>query len=226
MTTANLRAAALDARNTVEQVVDARDTHTATCATCELRPWECPTGRPLQKAVLDAAQHAWEAFAAYLPAGTVVTYTGSKADLRGPGWTIDGGTQGACGIRYDIARGAETLSWVRLESIAVDPYVTVPEAITREIGLCPVRLTAAAWADCVAWPGGGGYQDEEGRLWDVIVRCHQAARGLTPGGWQRFALWRVPFDGSSVEAVETELRVRLERDGDGPVLTIDLAPTT
>ncbi len=36
----------------------------------------------------------------------------------------------------------------------------------------PVALTAAAWVDCVAWSDEDnhqqGYQDESGRLWDVL----------------------------------------------------------
>ena len=51
-------------------------------------------------------------------------------------------------------------------------------AAAREAGLkCPVALTAAAWAECVAVPPGVLCQDEAGRLWDVLTMLRWAVRG-------------------------------------------------
>lgn len=47
-------------------------------------------------------------------------------------------------------------------------------AAAREAGFrVPVALTAAVWAECVAVPPGVAWQDEKGRLWDVLwlLRC-------------------------------------------------------
>lgn len=51
----------------------------------------------------------------------------------------------------------------------------------REAGFCcPVAITRAAWADCVKWDETDSkrqtYQDESGRLWDVIWMASVAAR--------------------------------------------------
>jgi hypothetical protein len=46
--------------------------------------------------------------------------------------------------------------------------------VAREAGISyPVALTAAVWAKCVTVPPGVVYQDEAGRLWDVVwmLRC-------------------------------------------------------
>ena len=41
--------------------------------------------------------------------------------------------------------------------------------VAREAGIrYPVALTAAAWGRCVAVPPGVAWQDEAGRLWDVL----------------------------------------------------------
>jgi hypothetical protein len=42
-------------------------------------------------------------------------------------------------------------------------------AVAREAGIrYPVALTRAAWEKCVTVPPGVLYQDESGRLWDVV----------------------------------------------------------
>ena len=41
----------------------------------------------------------------------------------------------------------------------------------------PVALTAAAWVKCVAVPSAVKYQDEAGRLWDVLTMLRLAVRG-------------------------------------------------
>jgi hypothetical protein len=61
-------------------------------------------------------------------------------------------------------------------------------ATAREAGMkCPVALTAAAWARCVAVPPGVQCQDEAGRLWDVLTLFRLAAR-KTAGDRLTFAV--------------------------------------
>lgn len=68
--------------------------------------------------------------------------------------------------------------------VLVDAGETAQEAGFRY----PVALTAAAWATCVAVPDAAPWQDETGRLWDVLTMLGHAVRGL------RHDADRIPFD--------------------------------
>jgi hypothetical protein len=61
-------------------------------------------------------------------------------------------------------------TYTRAQAIADGTLVDVSE-LAREYGFTvPVALTAAAWADVVAWDEGNrAIQDETGRLWDVLT---------------------------------------------------------
>jgi hypothetical protein len=48
------------------------------------------------------------------------------------------------------------------DGVLIDVTATAREAVIR----CPVAVTAAAWAQCVAVPAGVVCQDQVGRLWD------------------------------------------------------------
>lgn len=49
--------------------------------------------------------------------------------------------------------------------------------LAREVGFrVPVALTRAVWAECVAVPEACPWQDETGRLWDVLWMASLAAR--------------------------------------------------
>jgi hypothetical protein len=62
-------------------------------------------------------------------------------------------------------------------------------ATTREAGLrWPVALTCAAWGRCVTGPPGIIWQDEAGRLWDVLFLLHMAIRGSGGGAEVRFGV--------------------------------------
>jgi hypothetical protein len=72
-------------------------------------------------------------------------------------------------------------SYSRAQALADGVLIDV-SATAREAGFkCPVALTAAAWAKCVAVPPGVLCQDEAGRLWDIVwlLRC---AIGRGDGG--------------------------------------------
>lgn len=78
--------------------------------------------------------------------------------------------------------------------------VPADEGLAREFGhLLPVRLTAAAYADCVAWTDSdaertGAIQDECGRLADVLHMAALALRSAPGPGSYPFTVWRVPRD--------------------------------
>ncbi len=58
--------------------------------------------------------------------------------------------------------------YTRAEAIADGVLIDV-SAVAREAGIrYPVALTAAVWGRCVAVPDGVLFQDEAGRLWDVL----------------------------------------------------------
>jgi hypothetical protein len=61
--------------------------------------------------------------------------------------------------------------------VLIDVTATAQEAGIR----WPVALTSAAWEKCVTVPPGVMYQDEAGRLWDVLYLL-QLAIGRSDGG--------------------------------------------
>ena len=100
-------------------------------------------------------------------------------------------------------------------------------AMAREAGFkWPVALTSAAWADCVAWTEDDSdkqaYQDQSGRLWDVLFMASHAIRtGSGSGDRLLFQLYRVPRDGRSTEAELTALKLIVGPGDQGePVMTI------
>lgn len=100
-------------------------------------------------------------------------------------------------------------------------------AMAREAGFkWPVALTSAVWADCVTWSEDDSrrqiYQDESGRLWDVIYMASHAIRTSKDSGDRLlFQLYRVPRDGKSLEAELVTLRLIVgPGDAGEPVVTI------
>ncbi len=100
-------------------------------------------------------------------------------------------------------------------------------AMAREAGFkWPVGLTSAAWTDCVAWSEDDSrrqiYQDESGRLWDVLYMASNAIRTSKDSGDRLlFQLYRVPRDGHSLEAALVTLRLIVgPGDAGEPVVTI------
>lgn len=90
----------------------------------------------------------------------------------------------------------------------------------------PVAVTSAAWADCVAWTEDDNrqqvYQDESGRLWDVLYMASHAIRTRSGNGDRLlFQLYRVPRDGRSTKAELTTLKLIVGPGDQGePVITI------
>lgn len=69
-------------------------------------------------------------------------------------------------------------SYSRRQAIA-DGVLHDVSVVAQEAGFrYPVALTAAAWADCVAWQarGDGSGQSEAGRLWDVLTMARLAVK--------------------------------------------------
>jgi hypothetical protein len=87
-------------------------------------------------------------------------------------------------------------------------------------------LTAAAWADCVAWSEDDSeqqvYQDQSGRLWDALYMASHAIRTSKESGDRLlFQLYRVPRDGHSRDAVLVTLKLIVGPGDSGePVISI------
>lgn len=76
----------------------------------------------------------------------------------------------------------------RADAIADGVLIDV-SAVAREAGIrYPVALTAAVWERCVAVPPGVLFQDEAGRLWDVLWMLACAIRRGGSGPEVRFAV--------------------------------------
>lgn len=72
-------------------------------------------------------------------------------------------------------------SYSRKEAIADGVLIDVTDT-AREAGFrFPVAITSAAWATCVSVPAGVEFQDETGRLWDVLTMLRFASRNARGG---------------------------------------------
>jgi hypothetical protein len=101
--------------------------------------------------------------------------------------------------------------YTRAQAIDDGVLIDVSE-VAAEAGIgVPVAMTAAAWAETVAWdaaaearkPEGTG-QDETGRLWDVVTVLNHAIRRKRPATVRDdptrlgFEVLRVPAEGRGV----------------------------
>jgi hypothetical protein len=92
----------------------------------------------------------------------------------------------------------------------------------------PVALTGTAWSDCVAWSDADNdrqaYQDQSGRLWDVLFMASYAVRTAKNSDQQLlFDLQRIARDGCSTKSQRLTLKLILGPGDDGePVITIML----
>lgn len=103
-------------------------------------------------------------------------------------------------------------------------------AMAREAGFTlPVALTAAAWADAVAWNEADNerqaYQDQSGRLWDVLFMAAHAIRSDSKGVQPLlFSLHRIPRDGCSHRSRRLALQLILGPGDDGEAVITILLP--
>jgi hypothetical protein len=116
--------------------------------------------------------------------------------------------------------------YTREQAIADGVLVDVSN-MARDVGIIlPVAMTAAAWADAVAWReadnGRQTYQDESGRLWDVLFMAAFAIRTQRREDDRLlYQLRRIPRDGRTTTACVLTLKLMLGPGDDGePVITI------
>lgn len=119
-------------------------------------------------------------------------------------------------------------SYTRAQALA-DAVLIRAGIIDLERGFTgPVALTAAAWADCVAWSNADSRsqveQREADRLW-VVLYCAACAVRLAdrPVAQCIYELNRIPRDGFSTRAAPTQLKLVIgPGDAGEPVMTIML----
>jgi hypothetical protein len=112
--------------------------------------------------------------------------------------------------------GEVIYSYTRAQAIDDGVLIDATE-LARDAGFkCPVALTATAWADCVAWSDADNerqaYQDQTGRLWDVLFMASYAVRTANNANQQlQFELQRIPRAAHSARwAVNQEPTAHLE----------------
>jgi hypothetical protein len=109
-----------------------------------------------------------------------------------------------------------------------DGFLVDVSDMAREAGFrVPVAMTRTAWADCVEWSEADSkrqtYQDEAGRLWDVLWMTWLAARRAREDGVVRVGLYRVPRGGRGVRPRMAFLKAVIgPGDACEPVITIML----
>jgi hypothetical protein len=96
--------------------------------------------------------------------------------------------------------GAPIHTYSRAQAIEDGVLIDCTE-VAKEAGFrVPVAMTSAVWADCVEWAEADSqrqtYQDQSGRLWDVIWMAGLAAR--RGGAQAAFDVWRIPRGGREV----------------------------
>ncbi|MCU7870928.1 MAG: hypothetical protein KZQ98_20755 [Candidatus Thiodiazotropha sp. (ex Lucinoma borealis)] len=117
-------------------------------------------------------------------------------------------------------------SYTRAQAIE-DGVLVDAGTMAQEAGFnWPVALTSAVWEDCVAWTDDDSrkkpFQDQLGRLWDVLYMASHAIRtSKDSGDRMMFQLYRVPRGGHSTEAVLVTLKLIVgPGDAGEPVITI------
>lgn len=107
------------------------------------------------------------------------------------------------------------------DGVLVDVSSTAAEAGFR----WPVALTRTVWVDAVEWCEADSdrqiYQDEAGRLWDVLWMAYLAARRKSGESETLFQVYRVPHGGRDIRSRLVTLKmVSGPGDNGEPVITI------
>jgi len=120
---------------------------------------------------------------------------------------------------------ADIVSVYSREQAIADGYLVDVSEIAKEAGFkFPVALTRAVWDDCVEWDYKDTerqtYQDQEGRLWDVVYMAANAGRQSSSNELV-YQLYRVPRGGRAKKPVLVSLKSHIAPGDKGePVITI------
>ena len=107
------------------------------------------------------------------------------------------------------------------DGILIDVTDTAKEAGFK----MPVAITSTVWAAYVVVPNGVEGQDEQGRLWDVIMMLRFAIRSSTgPGAILHYRLY-VRNDNREQDAPPVELKAVCGPNDDGTPCVTVMLPT-
>lgn len=109
--------------------------------------------------------------------------------------------------------GKTIFVYTRAQAIADGALVDVSSQ-ARDAGFrIPVVVTAAVWADCVAWSEADSQrqvsQDEWARLWDVLWMASRAARRAQGAQRIAFSVNRVPRGGHGMRPRSVTLNLHI-----------------
>ena len=118
-------------------------------------------------------------------------------------------------------------TYTRAQAIEDGVLVDVSETARQAGFVWQVAMTAAAWEECVAWSEEDSrrqtYQDETGRLWDVVWMASLAVKAAGRASEQSrlFQLYRVPRGGRGARPCLATLKLMVGPGDEGePVITI------
>lgn len=112
--------------------------------------------------------------------------------------------------------------YTRKQALADGVLVDVTKTAKEAGFVIPVAVTQGVWATCVAVRGNTDFQDEAGRLWDVLCMLYFAVkRGMGEDSDVRYSLYVQNTAGAPTELVS--LRAVCGPDDDGaPCITVML----
>ena len=126
---------------------------------------------------------------------------------------------------HDSPFGDVIYSYTRAQALE-DGYLVDVSEMAREAGFkLNTVLTRTVWNDCVEWDDDDSkrqtYQDQDGRLWDVLFMASNSAR-MNPNSSQiLYQLYRVPRGGRGKRAKLVTLKLHIGPGDQGePVITI------
>ena len=116
--------------------------------------------------------------------------------------------------------GEVIYSYTREQAIADGVLVDVSGTASEYGFKVPVAITSAVWQDCIDWNNNtqSMYQDESGRLQDILWMCYLAAQ-KTKGNQCFFTVYRISKGAAEPTAIQLKSIVSGGDDGK-PVLTI------
>lgn len=117
--------------------------------------------------------------------------------------------------------------YTRAQAIEDGVLIDVSE-VAREAGFrLPVVVTSAVWEQYISWSAEDSekqaYQDESGRLWDVLWMLRVAASRCREQGVMFYELYVIRRNGRSRKPIKTQLKAVIGGGDQGePVITIML----
>ena len=120
--------------------------------------------------------------------------------------------------------GETIYSYTRQQAIDDGVLIDITKAAAEAGFKIEVALTAAAYQDCVSWTDADNqqaYQDESGRLWDLLTMAMNAARRSAGNSSATFQVLRIPKDGKSRALKVAHLKMEIGPTEEGiPAITI------